>query len=224
MKLLSKSTIFTLLIVSSFIASSTLSAKAENPNSVPEKTPASSHINVTPDVADVELQVNNLLAFARRFRGVPYRYGGTSPKGFDCSGFTSYVFRNMGYSIPRTGRAQFADGERVERSQLKPGDLVFFAGRGGGPSIGHVGIVTAVDGNGHDFSFIHASCSRGITESHSTESYYRVRYRNACRIIKPSPAAAVATELTAESEQLLQFKTDDEYQPEKPKSNVAEKL
>ena len=204
MKLLSKSTIFTLLIVTSFIASSTLSAKAENPDPVPEKTPANSYINVTPDVA--------------------YRYGGTTPKGFDCSGFTSYVFRSMGYSIPRTGRAQFADGERVERSQLKPGDLVFFAGRGGGPSIGHVGIVTAVDGNGHDFSFIHASCSRGITESHSTESYYRVRYRNACRIIKPSPAAAVATELTAESEQLLQFKTNDEYQPQKPKGNEAEKL
>ena len=206
MKLFFRTTIYTLL----FIASAALfSANAGNPEPTPSKSTTNNLSTLTNSEADVELQVNNLLSFARRFRGVPYRYGGTSPRGFDCSGFTSYVYKNMGYSIPRTGRAQFADGERVERSNLKPGDLVFFAGRGGGPSIGHVGIVTAVDGNGQDFSFIHASCSRGITESRSTESYYRVRYRNACRIIMPNAAATVAEEMIAESEKLLKSNEEE---------------
>lgn len=181
MKLFLKVFLITLL----YITTSVFFVKAENPN--PEKSPVAVNINTqTNSVNNVEteMQINSLLSFAHKFRGVPYRYGGTTPRGFDCSGFTSYVFRNFGYNLARRGSHQFHNGDRVERSKLKPGDLVFFGGRGNGPGIGHVGIVTAVDGNGHDFSFIHASCSRGITVSHSTEGYYRARYRNACRIIK----------------------------------------
>lgn len=114
-----------------------------------------------------------------------------SPKGFDCSGFTSYVYKEFGYKLNRTASGQLSNGTRVSRSELKPGDLVFFGGRGGGRGIGHVGIVTAVDGNGHDFTFIHASCSKGITENHSSNSYYKVRYRNACRVLKDNNAPAI---------------------------------
>ena len=225
MKLFFKSIFLTLIIAST----TTYSAKAETPESTPKTTPqaapaATNLTTVTNSEAEVELRINNLLRFARQFRGVPYRYGGTSPRGFDCSGFTSYVYKNMGYSIPRTGRAQFANGKRVERSQLKPGDLVFFAGRGGGAAIGHVGIVTAVDGNGSDFSFIHASCSRGITESHSTESYYRSRYRNACRVIMPDPAAVQAEQMLAESDQLLNSKVGQPQQAEKSQETKSENL
>lgn len=177
MKLFSKVFIFSV-----FFISSSFFAKAENPS--PDKmTTGVSITNNISNPVEAELQINSLLSFAHKFRGVPYRYGGTTPRGFDCSGFTSYVFKNFGYQLSRRGSHQFHNGERIDRSNLKPGDLVFFGGRGNGPGIGHVGIVTAVDGNGHDFSFIHASCHRGITVSHSTESYYRVRYRNACRII-----------------------------------------
>ena len=184
MKLLSKALIYTLLSIST----TSFTATAGEPT--PDKLSLSSSINNNPTIitnhVDAELQVNSLLSFANKFRGVPYRWGGTTPRGFDCSGFTSYVFNKFGYKLARMGRYQLHNGDRVDRSQLKPGDLVFFGGRANRPGIGHVGIVTAVDGNGHDFSFIHASTRRGITVSHSSESYYNARYRSACRIIKVS--------------------------------------
>ena len=193
MKLFTKLFIYTFFIFTTPL----FSTQAGNPN--PDKYIIPFDRPALNDAAETELQVNSLLAYARRFRGVPYRYGGMSPKGFDCSGFTSYVFKEFGYQLARRGSHQFHNGERVKRSELQPGDLVFFGGRGNGPGIGHVGIVTAVDGNGSDFTFIHASSHRGITESHSTESYYRARYRNACRIINKGTVGNKVEELTAEN-------------------------
>ena len=72
----------------------------------------------------------------------------------------------------------------TEKKQLKPGDLVFFNGRKVGKRIGHVGIVTEVDTARGQFKFIHASNSRGVTESHSDEAYYKRRYVGACRPTK----------------------------------------
>ena len=127
-------------------------------------------------------QVKDLLNFAFQFKGVPYRYGQASPRGFDCSGFTSYVFKRFGFSLDRTSGGQVNDGRRIARNELKPGDLVFFNGRARGKRVGHVGIVTEV--NQDHFKFIHASCHRGITESNSTETYYQSRYVGACRVIE----------------------------------------
>lgn len=80
---------------------------------------------------------------ARQYKGVPYRYGGTTPSGFDCSGFTSYVFRKaVGKNLPRTSSAQAGVGRRVPASQRQPGDLMW--------KPGHVGIYA---GNG---KMIHA--------------------------------------------------------------------
>jgi cell wall-associated NlpC family hydrolase len=70
-------------------------------------------------------------------RGVPYRYGGSSPRGFDCSGFTSYVYRQAGVGLPRTASAQRRAARWISRSNARPGDLVFFH-RGG--RVYHVGI------------------------------------------------------------------------------------
>lgn len=91
--------------------------------------------------------VANLLNYARRFKGVPYVWGGTTPAGFDCSGFTSYVYKNVaGITIPRTSREQAKIGQYIgSKTSLQPGDLVFF----GNPT-GHVGIYT---GNGN---YIHS--------------------------------------------------------------------
>lgn len=128
--------------------------------------------------------VDELLNFAFKFRGVPYRYGAMSPRGFDCSGFTSYVFKRFGINLDRRSSAQIYDGQRVQRKDLRPGDLVFFNGRAVNSRIGHVGIVTEVDkNNSGGFKFIHAAVSKGITESHSSESYYSRRYMGACRVI-----------------------------------------
>lgn len=73
----------------------------------------------------------------KRFIGTPYVYGGSSPSGFDCSGFTSYVYRQLGVSLPRTAASQATVGKAVDRANLQPGDLVFFNTYGG---ISHVGI------------------------------------------------------------------------------------
>lgn len=76
---------------------------------------------------------------ASSLKGVPYRYGGTTPRGFDCSGYAQYVYRSAGVSIPRTASAQRAATTRISRSQARPGDLVFFH-RSGTTRAYHVGI------------------------------------------------------------------------------------
>ena len=126
--------------------------------------------------------VDQLISYAYRFRGTPYRYGASSPRGFDCSGFTSYVFKRFGISLDRSSRGQISDGVRVKRNDLQPGDLVFFQGRSGRGGIGHVGIVTRVNDD-NTFHFIHSACSSGVTESKNTESYYSRRYVGACRVL-----------------------------------------
>ncbi len=126
--------------------------------------------------------IDQLIDYAYRFRGTPYRYGASSPRGFDCSGFTSYVFKRFGINLDRSSRGQISDGVRVKRNDLQPGDLVFFQGRSGRGGIGHVGIVTRVNAD-NTFHFIHSACSSGVTESKNTESYYSRRYVGACRVL-----------------------------------------
>ncbi|GEK35114.1 C40 family peptidase [Kurthia sibirica] len=75
---------------------------------------------------------SGLISYGAQFRGTPYVWGGTTPRGFDCSGFTSYVYKNAaGKTIPRTSGAQYAASKKISRSQLQAGDLVFFSAGGG---------------------------------------------------------------------------------------------
>ena len=126
--------------------------------------------------------VDQVINYAYRFRGTPYRYGAMSPRGFDCSGFTSYVFKRFGIELDRSSRGQIFDGVRVKQKDLQPGDLVFFQGRSGRGGVGHVGIVTKVNED-NTFHFIHSACSSGVTESKNTEAYYSRRYVGACRVL-----------------------------------------
>jgi len=126
--------------------------------------------------------INQLLSYAYGFYGTPYRYGAMSPRGFDCSGFTSYVFKQFGIQLNRTSRGQINDGVRVKKNDLQPGDLVFFQGRSGRGGVGHVGIVTRVNDD-NTFHFIHSACRSGVTESKNTETYYNRRYVGACRVL-----------------------------------------
>ena len=126
--------------------------------------------------------VDQVINYAYRFRGTPYRYGASSPRGFDCSGFTSYVFKRFGIELDRSSRGQITDGVRVKQKDLQPGDLVFFQGRSGRGGVGHVGIVTKVNDD-NTFHFIHSACSSGVTESKNTEAYYSRRYVGACRVL-----------------------------------------
>ena len=114
-----------------------------------------------------------LVQNARSLVGVPYVFGGTSRSGFDCSGYTQYVFKGSGISMPRTASEQFSVGSSVNRAQLQSGDLVFFSTYAPGAS--HVGIYI---GGG---SFVHASNS-GVRTSSLSESYYASRYLGARRV------------------------------------------
>ncbi len=120
---------------------------------------------------------SRVIAKAAQYLGTPYRYGGSAPGGFDCSGFTSYVFKQFGISLNRTAAGQYSQGSAVSKANLITGDLVFFNTSGG---ISHVGIYT---GNG---KFIHSSSpsSGGVIYSALSESYYASRYVGARRVIR----------------------------------------
>lgn len=133
---------------------------------------------------DPNAEIKQLLDYAATFKGTRYRSGSSSPSGFDCSGFTRYVFSKFGYNLHRSSGSQIANGDKVAKDDLKPGDLVFFNGRAVGSRIGHVGIVTEVNKEEGTFNFIHASNSKGVTVSKSEEPYYKRRYVGACRPTK----------------------------------------
>jgi cell wall-associated NlpC family hydrolase len=101
---------------------------------------------------------------ALSLRGAPYRTGGSTPAGFDCSGFVQYVFARHGLAMPRETREQFRVGRAVKRTDLAPGDLVFFSTTAPGAS--HVGILVGGD------QFVHAPSSRGVVRVERLSSEY----------------------------------------------------
>ena len=119
---------------------------------------------------------SRIVLTAQRYLGVPYVWGGTSPGGFDCSGFTQYVFALNGVKLPRTADIQFEVGIPVRYEQLQPGDLVFFSTYEPGPS--HNGIYL---GGGR---FINASSSRGVAVDRLDNAYWSSRYLGARRVIR----------------------------------------
>ena len=118
----------------------------------------------------------DIIAHSYSYLGTPYRYGGTSYSGIDCSGFTMKVFGAFGISLPHGATSQYYMCRRVTTEERAPGDLVFFAT--GGSGIGHVGIYL---GNGQ---FIHSSTSSGVIISSLYESYYARTYLYAARLIE----------------------------------------
>ncbi|HCD09691.1 MAG TPA: peptidoglycan endopeptidase [Thermoanaerobacter sp.] len=122
--------------------------------------------------------VNKLIEFAKSLLGTKYVYGGSSPAGFDCSGFVQYVFKNFDINLLRTAKDQSTVGEYVSYSNLQPGDLVFFKTLGSSV-INHSGIYI---GNGE---FIHSSSGAGkVIISNITSGYYKDHYTTARRVIR----------------------------------------
>ena len=116
-----------------------------------------------------------ILKTAAQYKGVPYVFGGTTPRGFDCSGYVQYVFARHGIRLTRTADTQALEGKFVSKKNLKPGDLVFFTTYE--PGAFHVGIYV---GNN---LFWNATSSRGIMLSNLTDSYWGPRYYTARRIL-----------------------------------------
>lgn len=120
---------------------------------------------------------NQVVEYAKKYLGYKYVAGGSSPKGFDCSGFTTYVFKHFGISLNRAAKGQIKNGVAVEKSKLQAGDLVIFNNESNS-AIGHVGIYI---GSG---KFIHAANKKeGVTITELSMSYYSKRYVGARRVI-----------------------------------------
>jgi len=119
-----------------------------------------------------------IVEFAKQYIGARYVWGGTTPAGFDCSGFMTYVLRNFGISVNRSSRDMVRNGVHVYRSDIQPADLVFFAASPGGSRITHVGMYI---GGGQ---FIHASTwNTGVRISDFNSAYHRPRFVAARRVI-----------------------------------------
>lgn len=188
--------IYALIVVAIIVATFSTSAVAQlpvkKPGTIKEQIANSTLFNGD----KLDKDILDILDYASKFKGTRYLLGATGPNRFDCSGFTSYVFSKFGYRLQRTSREQVNDGKVIAKNELKPGDLVFFNGRrAGGSRIGHVGIVTSADNENETFEFIHASCSKGVTVSKSTEAYFDKRYVKACRVIYTDVEEAYGADL-----------------------------
>lgn len=110
-----------------------------------------------------------LLNVANDYQGIRYQWGGMTRTGMDCSGFVKTAFNQFDINLPRTSKEMASRGERVSKSEAKPGDLIFFK-NGGSRVINHVGIVIEV--NGDDIKFIHSATSKGVSINSTKEAYY----------------------------------------------------
>lgn len=138
----------------------------------------SSTVSATKPSSTISRSSSSVVRVAFSKVGASYRWGSTGPYSFDCSGFTSYVMKQMGVSIPRSSRAQFNGGRAVSRNGLLPGDLVFFQGPSGHGGVGHVAVYI---GNN---KIVHASTpSTGVIVSSLSERYYVSRYIGARRYL-----------------------------------------
>lgn len=156
--------------------------------------PTKPMVIVDKEDAEEEICGEVIVKTAMQYLGVPYRSGKSSPKGFDCSGFTSYVYKQFSITLNRDSRSQFNQGKPIKQvADLRAGDLVFWKGSNKKGSIGHVGIVTEVSKTTGSFKFVHAATHGGIRVSDSREAYYLSRYVGARRILSSDDVVEAAS-------------------------------
>jgi hypothetical protein len=131
---------------------------------------------VVPDEVDTIVDLTSLskreqiVEIAKKYIGVPYVWAGSTPEGFDCSGFTGFVLKEIGQSVPRRSADQYADSRKVKKRSVERGDLIFFSN---GSGVSHVGII--ISKKGEPVQMIHASTSKGVIISDVDTSTYWVK-------------------------------------------------
>lgn len=125
--------------------------------------------------------IKDILKDAEKYIGTPYKFGGNTSSGFDCSGFTVKVFEENDLKLPRRSSDQAETGKNIDIKEVKPGDLLFFA-TAGGSRVSHVGIVHDIGSDG-EVKFIHASTSKGVIISSLNEKYWNKAYLHAQRVL-----------------------------------------
>lgn len=134
-------------------------------------------------VFDSGFLADQILDNAFDYRGVRYRFGGTSKSGMDCSGLVKTAFSDTDISLPRSSSEMAQVGERIGKTNAQKGDLIFFR-TGKGNRISHVGIVTEVEND--EIKFIHSSTSKGVIISSTKEDYYGKRFVQINRVVEES--------------------------------------
>lgn len=129
----------------------------------------------------VDRGVKKLIKDAEKFLGTPYKLGGNTASGLDCSGLVCQVFERNDYKMPRRSSEQAEIGDKINIKEVKPGDLLFFA-TAGGSRVSHVGIVHTIENSG-EIRFIHASTSKGVIISSLNEKYWNKAYLHAQRVL-----------------------------------------
>jgi len=152
------------ILLGCFHACSTLYYGQENPPKA-EKIPE----GYTPKSASASKIRNKLVEQGVKLIGSKYKYGGTTPKGFDCSGFTGYVYDKIDINISRSSQAQAKVGQKIKVSQAQAGDLIFFTGTGRN-KISHVAMVVTNDKKG--LVVVHSPTSKGVRKDNITHSSY----------------------------------------------------
>lgn len=131
-------------------------------------------------VRNLDREVSTVIEAARSYTGVPYKWGGTTRVGMDCSGLLCTSFQSINVTLPRTSEEQGDYGKKVRPKDIKEGDLVFFGANRFSNDITHVGMVTEVNGK-EDVRFIHASSSLGVIEANLYADHYQKIFIKAVR-------------------------------------------
>jgi cell wall-associated NlpC family hydrolase len=171
-----------ILFVSLLIAGFT-HAQEDTLKTTQNKTPLTAQDSISAALSAIQdslpknsQKVDQIIGYAKKFLGTPYRYAGSTPSGFDCSGFIYYVMGNFGLELTRSsyGLAEF--GRTVKLADIRPGDLMFFKGSNAKSTrVGHVALVVEVTPDA--IRFIHSSTSRGVViDNFKTSKYYIPRY------------------------------------------------
>lgn len=156
------------------------STKINKPKTTKKSTTStrstSSKSSSTPSVdkTPVSAKAEKIVATAKSYRGVKYKYGGVDRKGIDCSSLTGKAYQSVGITLPRVSRDQAKVGKRIYIGDLQKGDLIFFGASPGSKTVTHVGIVSYHVGD--VIKFVHASTSSGVVESTLSPVYWRQRY------------------------------------------------